>query len=312
MDFRDIEYFAVLAKYGNVARAAESLNLSPPALSVSLRRLETSMQTKLFRRTPKGVEMTPTGTALFAQVTKMRLTRDDVLREAADLTEGRAGYLRVGTGPGLSVHLLPAACADLLKEAPRVNLDVIVADRIPLIESIRNGELDLAVTYLPPAAPKGLSQEYLCDDVFTVYCSPQHPFAKKKHVTIKDLAQSEWAMPSANIDAMSVLIEAIQTRALPMPTIRIASPSIQIRHHIIASSSLLGFSSTPVLRSTPQYKFVELRVKELNYRRRSGVVYRSDGYLSPAGRRFVEILKQIATPIAGGKAETHTTSERNG
>jgi len=51
MDFSDIEYFAVLAKHGNVARAAESLNLSPPALSVSLRRLETTRQTRLFRRT---------------------------------------------------------------------------------------------------------------------------------------------------------------------------------------------------------------------------------------------------------------------
>ncbi len=298
MDFRDIEYFAVIAKHGNIARAAEVLDLSPPALSVGLRRLETAMQTKLFRRTPKGVEMTPTGTALFAQVTKLRLAREDVLREMADLTEGRTGFLRVGTGPGLSVHLLPAACAELLKQAPRVNLDVSVGDRTPLIDAICNGDLDIAITYLPSAAPKGLSQDHLCDDEFVVYCSPQNPLAKKKRVTLMDLAQAEWAMPSLHTDLMNMLTKMIQAHALPPPTIRIVSPSIPVRHHIIASSSLLGFSSRPVLRSTPQYQYAGLRVQGLSYHRRTGVVYRAGGYLSPAGRRFVDILKKIAAPFA--------------
>jgi DNA-binding transcriptional LysR family regulator len=50
------------------------LGLSPPALSKSLRRLEKQMQAKLVSRTPKGVELTPVGCALFAQVHRIRLT----------------------------------------------------------------------------------------------------------------------------------------------------------------------------------------------------------------------------------------------
>jgi len=68
MDFRDVEYFAVLAKHGHVGRAAEALGLSQPALSLSLRRLERSIQAKLVKRTPKGVELTSVGSALLAQV----------------------------------------------------------------------------------------------------------------------------------------------------------------------------------------------------------------------------------------------------
>jgi len=294
MEFRDIEYFAVLAKHGHVGRAAEALGLSPPALSVSLKRLETSMQAKLFDRTPKGVELTVTGSALLAQVRILRLARDDVLREAADLSQGRAGHLRIGTGPGLSVHMLPGACHALLQEAPRVTLKVTVGDRGAFVEALRTGELDLAVTYLPSTAPEGLVQEYLCEDEFIIYCSVHHRLAKKKQVTLADIAQEDWAVAAVTVDAAQALAAKFQEHGLPAPRIRIDTGSLQIRHYIIASSNLLGFSSRPVVRSSPQYRYAELRVKGLSHRRRSGVIYRKAGYLSPAGRRFVEILKATA------------------
>src|SRR5262245_39212455 len=71
MELRDIEYFAVVAEHGNVRRAAEALDLSPPALSKSLRRLEKSVGAKLVKRTPKGVELTDVGVAMVGQVRRI-------------------------------------------------------------------------------------------------------------------------------------------------------------------------------------------------------------------------------------------------
>ena len=58
MQLRDLEYFAAVAEHGNLGRAAEALDLSQPALSKSVRRLELWAGTKLVQRTPKGVELT--------------------------------------------------------------------------------------------------------------------------------------------------------------------------------------------------------------------------------------------------------------
>ena len=63
---RDIEYFIAIAKHGNLGRTAETLGLSQPALSKSLRRLESVLQTKLVKKVPKGVELTTVGTAFLA------------------------------------------------------------------------------------------------------------------------------------------------------------------------------------------------------------------------------------------------------
>jgi len=90
-----MEYFAAIADHGQVQLAAAALGLSQPALSKSLRRLEQAMKSKLLKRTPKGVELTAVGSALLARVRKLRLSVDDISREVADLSEGRAGHLRI-------------------------------------------------------------------------------------------------------------------------------------------------------------------------------------------------------------------------
>ena len=68
LNLRDLEYFVAVAEHGNLGRAAEALGLSQPALSKTLRRMETSMQTKLVRKTPKGIELTAVGAAVLSHV----------------------------------------------------------------------------------------------------------------------------------------------------------------------------------------------------------------------------------------------------
>ena len=127
MQLRDVEYFAVIAEHLSVRRASDALGLSPGALSKSLQRLEASMQAALFERTPKGVALTPVGSALLAQVRRLRVALMDIRREADDLTHGRTGRLRLGVG-ATTVEDLPDILARLLQDAPGLNVQVMVAD----------------------------------------------------------------------------------------------------------------------------------------------------------------------------------------
>ena len=75
----------------DLGRAAEVLGLGQPALSMSLRRLEQSAQAKLVQRTPKGVELTAVGRVLLSHVKRLRLAREDLAREIADVAHARTG-----------------------------------------------------------------------------------------------------------------------------------------------------------------------------------------------------------------------------
>src|SRR5437868_14411031 len=128
MELRDIEYFAEVARHGHLGRAAEALGLSQPAISKSLRRLESAVQAKLVKRTPKGVELTPEGSALLLRVRGLRLSLQDVAQEVKDVSQGRVGHLRIGVGENIAEYLLPGAFDVLLRGTPKVTLKITVSD----------------------------------------------------------------------------------------------------------------------------------------------------------------------------------------
>lgn len=299
MELRDIEYFAVVAEHGHLGRAAEALGLSTPALSKSLRRLEKAMQAKLVARTPKGVELTPEGSALLSHVRPLRLSLHDIAREIADLSKGRAGHLRLGSLPGAADYLLPTAFGALLSDTPGVTVSVTVAGEALLVTALRNGQLDLIVFNIATPPYEGIAQDRLYEDLFVVYGSAGHRLAKLKRVEVAELAQERWAFPVLDGISHKWMNRAFEDNALPPPSVTLVGGPMQIRLQAVGSSHLLGIAPRRVVReAASRLRLTEIPVKELVWTRQIGVGYRKDPYLSPAARRFIEILKTTAKAIA--------------
>ena len=298
MDLRDIEYFAVVAQHGHLGRAAEALGLGQPALSMSLRRLEQSAQAKLVQRTPKGVELTAVGAALLTHVGKLRLARDDLAREVADLAHGRAGHLRIGASPSNADVYLPEACGALLTEAPKVTLNVAVLDNDALLPALRKGDLDIAVTHVRQFSHLDLTLEPIREDEFVVCCASSHRLARRKSVTLDDLAEERWAAAtSATGEAgpLRLLQAAFEQRGLPAPRIALITDLVMFKLRAVAGSDLVGTAVKGNLHAAAaQHRLKILPVKGLDWIRPVAVAYRKNAYLSPAAQRFIEILKATA------------------
>lgn len=294
-ELRDIEYFAAVAEHGHLGRAADALGLTQPALSKSLRRLEEAMHAKLVQRTSKGMALTTVGTALFSHVRRLRLLLDDVTREVADLTHGRSGHLRIGCAPIFSTYVLPAACAALLKEAPGLTFKVTFLDLEIALPALRHGELDFYLAPFQASRHEDLVEEHLVDQEVVAYASSRHRLARKKKVGLADLARERWVVAALDAPSPPRLRQAFLDAGLPPPEIAMESNSLLFRHRIVASSNLVGFApKRSVAESLPRSRCVVLRVRDLNYSRQVGVMYRREAYLSPAARRFIEILKATA------------------
>lgn len=298
MELRDIEYFAVIAEHGNLARAAEALGLSQPALSKSLRRLESAVDAKLVKRTSKGVELTPEGAALHSRVRQLRLSLIDVTREISDLSHGREGHLRIGLGTGIAEYLLQAVFSGLLSDAPKLTLKITVEANDTLMLALRKGELDLIVSGIPTIASEDLVQEHLYDEEFTVYASVNHRLARRKSVAIADLAQERWAAPAANTLSWQGLHRAFEDRGLAPPHITIEANSASLRLLAVARSDLLGFGSKHLMQQfASKLGLAAIAVKEMDWHRRVGISYRKADYVSPALRRVIDMLKSTARDI---------------
>ena len=78
-------------------------------------------------------------------------------------------------------------CAELLKEAPDLTMQIVVADNDLMAPALRNGELDVIFNVIPSVAYAGCVQEHLFDDEFVVCASASHPLAKRRRLSMADL-----------------------------------------------------------------------------------------------------------------------------
>lgn len=298
MESRDLQYFAVVAEHGNLRRAANAIGISQPALSKTLRRLEKSAGTKVVKRTPKGVEMTAMGHALLTYAKRLQLAMDGVVKEVADLNGGRSGLVRIGASFEAAELLLPSTCEILLLRTPDVITKITVGTNEALLPALRNGELDLIISGMPKADDKDLTQERLWDEDFIVCAAASHPLAHRKRVTLADLVGERWALASATTLSWQQMYRAFADNGLPPPRVAMEANFRWIRLQVVAQSGLLGFiPQWEMKQSAQRSRLVKIPVKELAWTRTIGVRYRKDTYLSPAARKFIEILKNEATRL---------------
>jgi DNA-binding transcriptional LysR family regulator len=296
LELRDIEYFAAIAEHRHLGRAAEALGLGQPALSISLRRLEQAADAQLVERTPKGVELTAVGAALLTHVGRLRLARQDLAREIADLAHGQAGSLRIGASPSNILGVLPEVCSTLLAGSPRLTLRVSALDNEALLPALRKGEFDVVIGHSQQFPDPGITEVVIQEDEFVVYCAAGHRLAKRKSLSLEELTDERWVASEANAYAPWLsLRQFFGERGLPAPKIALASPSSALNLRAVASSGLLGISNRrSVLAAASSLRLAILRVRDLVWIRRAVIVHRKDAYLPPVAKRFIEAMKAAA------------------
>ena len=145
---RQLRYFQALIEHGSFSRAAESVHVSQPALSLQIRELEASLGGPLVERESRGVLLTPLGREAHEQT--LRILDETLLLETMG-QRYEAGPLRVAVGivSTLAPYLLPGVLTHLHDASPRVELDLIEAPGQTLVSNLLAGRLDAAIVSLP-------------------------------------------------------------------------------------------------------------------------------------------------------------------
>ena len=145
---RQLRYFQALIEHGSFSRAAESVHVSQPALSLQIRELEAALGGPLVERESRGILLTPFGREAHEQT--LRILDETLLLESMN-QRIEAGPLRVSVGivSTLAPYVLPGILAHLHNASPRVELDILEAPGQALVSSLLAGRLDAAVVSLP-------------------------------------------------------------------------------------------------------------------------------------------------------------------
>lgn len=284
----DLRAFVAIVDLGGFHRAAAALNLSQPALSRRIQRLEEAVGTPLLERTTRRVALTTMGREMLPLVRRMLEEFDSSLFAMRDLGSRRTGQVTLACVPTAAFYFLPSVIARFHALYPGIRFRILDLSANEGLESVARGEVEFGINLLGSSDPD-LAFDALIEDPFVLACRRDHPLAKKRTVTWKDIEGAPLVAVSRSSGNRMLLDAALVKTGVTLRW------SYEVNH---LSTSLglveagLGVSVLPRL-ATPQGEhpiIVTRAIGAPHVSRTIGVVRRRGAQLSPPAERFLAML----------------------
>lgn len=149
MTLQQLQYALTLKKFGNFKRAAESLGITQPGLSLQIQKLEDFIGVILFDRTSNPIVPTSDGERFLIRAEDVVVSAQGLAHFSTELNEGFKGKLTIGAIPTLAPFLVPLFADDLQKDFPEFQLDFHEMTTDQVISGVRSGELDAGLISTP-------------------------------------------------------------------------------------------------------------------------------------------------------------------
>jgi len=186
MNLRDLRYLVALADERHFGRAAERCYVSQPTLSAQIRKLEEYLGVALVERQPRRVSLTEAGARIVERARRLLLEADAIVETARTDRDPLAGPLKLALIPTVGPYLLPHVARPLRRALPRLKLMLYEYQTGPLLEKLRDGEVELGILALP-VPTEGFGTAELYEEPFTLAVPADHRLAARDRVRITDL-----------------------------------------------------------------------------------------------------------------------------
>lgn len=178
MELHQVRYFVTLCRTLNFTRAAAECNVTQPALTRAIQKLEDELGGPLLFRERNMTQLTPLGRAMVPYLTAM-LTAAESARRIADEALGRQQMnLRVGLGPAIAAARVADAVGQLTRFCPALAVRFEEGGADTLVEWMLSDMLDCALLPDSPDLPERLHRWKLCDEGCVVVLPACHPLAR--------------------------------------------------------------------------------------------------------------------------------------
>src|SRR5258708_31439383 len=292
LNMRQVRAFVSVAHLKSFTRAATLLNVSQPALTVQIRKLEEILGIELLDRNSRTVDITRVGRELLPVFQRILHELDSVLVDTRALATQQHGVVRIAALPSFAAGLLPAAITRFRRSNPRMSFVVrdMIASRVNT--SVRTEEVDIGITGGELSDPELEILHSSYDRMHIVFPS-QHPLGRRRKITLEDIAEFPLILMDSETSVRSIVDAAfVAAGRFPIPVCE----AIYMMTAVGMVKAGLGVTVLPAsakeIRAEPSLK--SRVIDDPAFNRPISIVKKKNRTLPPAARLFLdEIVKAM-------------------
>jgi DNA-binding transcriptional LysR family regulator len=288
--YKQLRAFIAIAKLGTLARAAESLFLSPPSISLQLQALERELGALLVERGRRRITLTRAGQALFEQARPLVEGLDALDTQFHSAMAGLgAGELTIAAGSSTIQYLLPPLVAGYREQFPGVRLQLANVTGKDGLALLRSNAADFAVGSMLDV-PHDISYQPFrrYDPMLIVPIG--HPLADKPDLRLADLSPYGLILPPHRLTTYRLVDLVFQQRKVPY-TVAIEVGGWEVIKQYVAMGLGISIVTGICLADSDNERLVARNMSAWFPQRSYGVVMRKGKFLSPEARGFINQIR---------------------
>jgi DNA-binding transcriptional LysR family regulator len=291
VDLRQLRSFVTIVRCGNFTRAAQQLGVSQPALSLSLRQLESALGLRLLDRTTRSIGLTADGLRLLPTAERLLIDFEAAIRDVKEAAAERRSMLTVACLPSLAVRVLPEAITKFQKQFPDVAIQIRDGTAAAVMRAVRQAEADIGMSSYWQAQPD-LEFRPIAEDRFVLVCPSGHRLAQRSQVPWSVLKNESFLMLTPDTSMRRLLDDTFGDFS------SIVQPAFEVGSWATLCGLLeagLGITALPDLAvpMTDSKTLVQVPLVEPVVTRDIGIVARHGSEMTSSAQGFLDVLDGV-------------------
>jgi len=301
LKLHDVRVLMSVVESGSMAKAAQRLGTSQPAISRSIADLEHTLGVRLLERSPWGLAPTQYGEAIIRRGVAVFDELRQGVKDIEFLADPNAGELRIGCPESIAAGPVLAVVNRLTRRHPRIVFHIATGNAPATYRGLMDRTIEVAILRAvgPLLNEDVLHIERLFDDTLVVAAGARNPLARRRRIELTELVDEKWVLPLPDSITTALATEAFREHGLEPPEPTVITPSLNVRNRLLMTAGFLTFTHAfaHALPSKPA-TIVPLPVALPNTRRPIAIITLKKRVLSPLAEYFIENMRAIAKPFA--------------
>ena len=291
---RQIRIFECVARHLSYSRAAESLYLTQPAVSMQVRQLEDSLGLALFEQLGKKIYLTPAGEEFLNYCRNILQQVSNAEAMVEDL-KGMGGKLGIDVA-STAGYFTPQLLAEFCKRHPKARISLNVTNRETLLQRLANNEMDMAIMGRPPEG-LDLDAEPFMENRLVIIAPVNHPLAGEKKIPMSRLAEETFLVREQGSGTRIAMERYFADNSIRLTTATEMNTNEAIKQAVQAGMGLGILSLHTVQLEFALNRLTVLDVENFPILRNWYVIHRRGKRLSVIAQAFKEFLLNNANAV---------------
>ncbi|MEO6984054.1 MAG: LysR substrate-binding domain-containing protein [Paralcaligenes sp.] len=289
-DLQELQAFVAVSEKLSFREAAEELNISAPALSRRIEKLESILGVKLFERSTRHVMLTNVGRTFLDHSRSALDELEGAMLGIADLAAQRRGMVTVACVPSAAYYFLPTVIARFTKSYPQIRVRILDESANTVLNAVINRQADFGINFIG-TQEADLEFEPIFTERFVLAVHTGHPLSRRRKIRWEELCDERF-MTVGKSSGNRVLIDSALAQSARRPTSFFEVAHVQSLLGLVEAG--LGVAAVPQLalpaKNHSTLKGIPLIEPEVS--RTLGLLCRKNSPLSPAANVLYALIKK--------------------